>query len=204
MDGDWQPDRPHALRTRRRCCPMARCWSPGDTVSGTFLAARSCTIRPPGRGAATGSLAQSHATVHTATLLPNGKVLVAGGLDSSGLSNSAELYDPASGTWSSTGSLVNRTPRAHGDVAAQWQGAGRGRGTVRVTFLAARRCMIRRSETGTQPDRCRSGTQTTRPHCCRMGKFLSLGELTLVARFTRARSCTIPWPAHGARLDPLR
>jgi N-acetylneuraminic acid mutarotase len=38
---------------------------------------------------------------HTATLLPNGKVLVAGG---SGL-NSAELYDPATGTWSVTGSL---------------------------------------------------------------------------------------------------
>ena len=38
---------------------------------------------------------------HTATLLPNGKVLVAGG-DSFG---SAELYDPATGTWSLTGSL---------------------------------------------------------------------------------------------------
>src|SRR5215467_9011369 len=38
---------------------------------------------------------------HTATLLPNGKVLVVGG-DSSG---SAELYDPATGAWSITGSL---------------------------------------------------------------------------------------------------
>src|SRR5205814_8888968 len=35
----------------------------------------------------------------TATLLPNGKVLVAGGVDSSGnTSVSAELYDPASGS----------------------------------------------------------------------------------------------------------
>jgi len=43
---------------------------------------------------------------HTATLLPNGKVLVAGGVDSNGdPSASAELYDPASGTWSVTGSL---------------------------------------------------------------------------------------------------
>ena len=39
---------------------------------------------------------------HTATLLPNGKVLVAGG--SPGLS-SAELYDPATGSWTATGSL---------------------------------------------------------------------------------------------------
>jgi hypothetical protein len=37
---------------------------------------------------------------HTATLLPDGKVLVAGGI-----LNSAELYDPATGTWSLTGKL---------------------------------------------------------------------------------------------------
>jgi hypothetical protein len=43
---------------------------------------------------------------HTATLLPNGMVLVAGGLDGSGtLLASAELYDPASGSWTATGSL---------------------------------------------------------------------------------------------------
>ena len=45
--------------------------------------------------------------LHTATLLPNGKVLVAGGIDISGsASASAELYDPASGTWTATGSLA--------------------------------------------------------------------------------------------------
>src|SRR5437899_167067 len=43
---------------------------------------------------------------HTATLLPNGKVLVAGGGGSSGYNiTSAELYDPATGSWSATGSL---------------------------------------------------------------------------------------------------
>jgi hypothetical protein len=51
---------------------------------------------------------------HAATLLANGKVLVAGGIYSynssyynvtSYLLNSAELYDPATGTWSTTGSM---------------------------------------------------------------------------------------------------
>jgi len=41
---------------------------------------------------------------HTATLLSNGKVLVAGGGD--GQQPSAELYDPGSGTWVATGSPV--------------------------------------------------------------------------------------------------
>ena len=44
---------------------------------------------------------------HTATLLPNGKVLVAGGINWSDVTvtNTAELYDPATGKWSLTGSL---------------------------------------------------------------------------------------------------
>jgi hypothetical protein len=39
---------------------------------------------------------------HTATLLPSGKVLVAGGLGVGGALRTAELYDPASQTWSLT------------------------------------------------------------------------------------------------------
>jgi hypothetical protein len=42
---------------------------------------------------------------HTATLLQNGKVLVAGGSGQDGL---AELYDPANGTWAPTGSMSER------------------------------------------------------------------------------------------------
>jgi len=38
---------------------------------------------------------------HTATLLPDGRVLVAGG-------GSAELYDPASGTWRATGKMIEQ------------------------------------------------------------------------------------------------
>ena len=53
----------------------------------------------------TGSLGEARKQ-HTATLLPNGKVLVAGGESAGGGAlASAELFDPASGTWSPTGSL---------------------------------------------------------------------------------------------------
>ncbi|CAB3780447.1 hypothetical protein LMG28688_01037 [Paraburkholderia caffeinitolerans] len=41
---------------------------------------------------------------HTATLLPNGQVLVAGGVRKQ-VTASAELYDPVANTWTSTGSL---------------------------------------------------------------------------------------------------
>ena len=54
-------------------------------------------------------------------MLPNGKVLVAGGYDNSGYLSSAELYDPATGTWTTTGSLNTGALCSHGDVAAQWK-----------------------------------------------------------------------------------
>ena len=50
----------------------------------------------------TGSLAYAR-SLHTATLLPNGTVLATGGYNSDNPTN-AELYDPASGTWTGTGS----------------------------------------------------------------------------------------------------
>jgi N-acetylneuraminic acid mutarotase len=61
-----------------------------------------------GSWSATGNMTQARAR-HTATLLPNGKVLVVGGSGSGSGSDSlasAELYDPVSGTWTATGSLI--------------------------------------------------------------------------------------------------
>jgi len=47
-------------------------------------------------------------TSHTATLLPDGKVLVAGGIDSNGsLVPSAEVYDPQTNVWTAVGSPIN-------------------------------------------------------------------------------------------------
>src|SRR6266542_3482513 len=55
--------------------------------------------------AATGSLTTTR-YLHTATLLPSGKVLVAGKYDAS-----TELYDPVTGAWTTTGSMT--TPRLY-------------------------------------------------------------------------------------------
>jgi hypothetical protein len=51
---------------------------------------------------------------HRAVLLPNGKVLIAGGYNSNGNNptnywlSSAELYDPATGSWTATGAMTTR------------------------------------------------------------------------------------------------
>lgn len=71
-----------------------------------FLGAALILVKPCAGGVffTTGSLNTARYW-HTATLLPSGKVLVAGGTNNGGVLTSAELYDPALGTWSVTGSL---------------------------------------------------------------------------------------------------
>jgi hypothetical protein len=95
-----------AFCIRQPCRPAGSYLLQADLITlSTLLRARNSTIRSAGSWTATGSLNTARYE-HTATLLANGKVLVAGGSDSSGnASTSAELYDPATGTWTATGSL---------------------------------------------------------------------------------------------------
>jgi hypothetical protein len=85
-----------------------------DPASGTFTATGSMTIPRAS---------------HTATLLPNGQVLITGGLSdcfsNSAVISGAELYDPTTGTFSSTGNM---------DFASYFQTATLlGNGQVLVT-----------------------------------------------------------------------
>ena len=63
----------------------------------------------------------------TATLLGNGKVLVAGGGNDSGLLTGAELYNPISNSWSSTGTMDAGAGLWHSDAAGQRRCACHGR-----------------------------------------------------------------------------
>ena len=60
-----------------------------------------------GTWTATGTMIEGRA-LHTATLLTDGTVLVAGGLpsDGSAMAASAEVYDPRTGSWTATGGMI--------------------------------------------------------------------------------------------------
>ena len=91
----------------------SRHWVGGSAVAMMFVLFAVIGLPPASAGTgpaamAGWSLTGSMATErygHTATRLLDGRVLVAGGANSTGLLGSSEIYDPVSMTWSATGSL---------------------------------------------------------------------------------------------------
>ena len=86
-----------------------------DPIAGTFTPTGSMTVARQG---------------HTATVLPHGEVLIAGGTRNIGFRAqlaSAEIYDPNSGTFRAVGSMSHSARRTYRDPAPRWTGADRGR-----------------------------------------------------------------------------
>ena len=103
-----------AMAIRQRFCWMGLCWSRAATPVPASLRRSpppSSTTRSPGRGRPPRDMMQARVG-HTATLLPDGRLLVAGGIECCASRvvgdrlASAELYDPITGTWTATADMI--------------------------------------------------------------------------------------------------
>lgn len=91
--------------------PNGKVLAAGGSTNGYGDSAfTSCELYDPATAVWTNTGSMSSARqLHTATLLPNGKVLVAGGATMFPTNvpyASAEIFDPGTGTWSTTGSMA--------------------------------------------------------------------------------------------------
>ncbi|HPM81905.1 MAG TPA: kelch repeat-containing protein, partial [Candidatus Anammoximicrobium sp.] len=77
----------------------------GNPASGGITAAAEIYDPQTGAWSLTGSL-NTQRDGHSATLLPDGRVLIAGGSNATGTLASAELFDPQTGAFSPAGSMV--------------------------------------------------------------------------------------------------
>jgi WD40 repeat protein len=124
----------HALATPPPTPPPTPSPTPTEKPTPTPKPTLAIEEEPAATGtfAPTGSLAEARVN-HTATLLPDGRVLVVGG-DASDAS--AEVWDPDSGTFSPAGSLAEARDLHTATVLADGRVLVVGGGGLEVEFLA--------------------------------------------------------------------
>jgi hypothetical protein len=117
--GTWQPTgRMRAARRGQGASPLpdgrvliSGGYNDAEEKSGTppegSISTATAEIYDPDTGSfsATGTMVGGRRTGHAAMALRDGRVLVAGGRNSTGFLASAELYDPATGLWSRTADM---------------------------------------------------------------------------------------------------
>ena len=90
--------------TPRRCLTTGLCWSPAAIGPSGHLTDAEIFDPATDSWSPAGSLSNAR-NRHTATLMPDGRVLAAGGENDSGNVAIAELYDPDTDSWSATDDL---------------------------------------------------------------------------------------------------
>ena len=194
---------PSAVIIRRHCCLTAGCWSLAGIGSGSYLQTAELYDPATGTWTATGGSYYLERTNHTATLLPDGKVLVAGGRRHGYIFESAELYDPASGTWTFGGSLAHR--RTNHTATLLPNGKVLVAGGYRKPLLAQKRGTLRSGDRYLDAHRApRQGTLRTHRNLAARRQGARRWR-SLPTALTLARSSTIPRlrPGHSPASSPV-
>jgi hypothetical protein len=154
-----------------------------------------------GTWSASGSLNEDR-SIHTATLLPNGHVLIAGacnaGIFCGSGASSAELYNPATGTWSVTGAM--NTPRFFHTATLLPNGRVLIAGGEHVNFFTGTEVVLNSAEIYDPASGNWSTTANLNgPRLFHAATLLLNGKVLVVGGFDRLESTTIT-PLQSAEL----